>query len=50
MIINNLAAIINNFITSLYNSGIHFYQIILGLFIFNFLLYILTSFIRSIDK
>lgn len=50
MIINNLASIINNFIILLYNSGIHFYQIILGLFIFNFLVYILTSFIRIIDK
>ena len=50
MIINNLASIINNFITSLYNSGIHFYQIILGLFIFNVLVYFLTGFIRSIDR
>lgn len=50
MIINSLAAIINNFIISLYNSGIHFYQIILGLFIFNVLVYFLTGFIRYIDR
>lgn len=50
MIINSLARIINDFVDLLYNSGIHFYQIILGLFIFNVLVYFLTGFIRSIDR
>lgn len=50
MIINNLAEIINNFVKSLYSSDIHFYQIIIGLFIFNILIYLLTSFVRSIDN
>ena len=33
MIINDLATIIRNFVENLYSNGVHFYQIILGLFI-----------------
>lgn len=50
MIVNSIFLAINNFIKSLYSSGIHFYQVIIGLFIFNVLVYILTSFIKTIDK
>lgn len=50
MIINNLALIIKNFIETLYANNIHFYQIIIALFIFNLLVYYLTGFIRSIDR
>ena len=50
MIINDLALILKSFVENLYSNGIHFYQIILGLFIFNILVYILTGFIRSIDR
>lgn len=50
MIVNNIFSLINDFVKGLYSSGIHFYQIIIGLFIFNVIIYILTSFVRSIDK
>ena len=45
MIINDIAMIINNMIIDLYNSGITFYQIILGLIIFNFIIFILFKLI-----
>lgn len=46
MIINKLANIINLFIISLYNKDIHFYQILIGLFIFNFIIYSLCKLIK----
>lgn len=46
MIINILADIVNDFIIKLYSSGIHFYQIIIGMFIFNYLVYELVSTIK----
>lgn len=46
MIINNMANIVNNFIIDLYSKGIHFYQIIIGLFIFNYIVYELCSMIK----
>ncbi len=39
MIINDLAYTVNNLVKNLYSKDIHFYQIIIGLLIFNFILY-----------
>lgn len=47
MIINKIAAIVNETIINLYSSGIKFYQVLIGLFIFNCLIYIITGFVRS---
>lgn len=48
MIINKMAEIVNNFIVDLYSKNIHFYQIIIGLFIFNFLVYIIRNMVKNI--
>lgn len=51
MIINNLALIINNFVITLQNKNIPFYIIILGLFIFNVIIYnIKKMFDNSLDR
>ena len=47
MIINDLASIVNNLIINLYSNGIHFYQILLGLFIFNFLIYEIVYIVKK---
>lgn len=47
MIINNLALIVNNFVISLYAQNIPFYMILIGLFIFNAIIYIICSMIRQ---
>lgn len=47
MIINDLASIVNNIIINLYSNGIHFYQILLGLFIFNFLIYEIVYIVKK---
>lgn len=47
MIINEIASIVNNIVINLYNNGIYFYQILLGLFIFNFLIYEIVYIIRK---
>lgn len=47
MIINKMAEIVNNMMINLYNSGIHFYQILIGLFIFNFLVYIIRKMVKN---
>lgn len=47
MIINILANIINNLVINLYNSGIHFYQILIGLFIFNYIIYLISCIVRK---
>lgn len=46
MLINNLATILNEFIVSLYSKNIHYYQIILGLIIFNFIIYLICKIIK----
>lgn len=46
MIISELANIVNNFVINLYNNGIHFYQILIGLFIFNYLIYVIVNIVR----
>lgn len=50
MIINKLALIVNDFVVSLYSSGIHFYQIILGLIIFNVIVYIICLIIKQMKR
>jgi hypothetical protein len=47
MIINNLALLVNDMIINLYNNGIKFYQIMLGLLIFNFIVYLLCKIISE---
>lgn len=49
MIINEIAHMYNNLLINLYSSGIHFYQIILGLFIFNFILYEIRFIVRHFE-
>lgn len=46
MIINELAKLIKEFITRLYLNDIHFYQVLIGLFIFNFIVYIICKMIK----
>lgn len=48
-IINNLAIIFNNAIISLYNNNIEYWQIIIGLIILNFVIYILAFFIKNFE-
>lgn len=50
MIINKIALVINDFINNLYNQGIEFYKIIIGMFIFDFIIYILCKFIHEAKK
>lgn len=50
MIANNIFSLINEFIKNLYSSGINFYQIIIALIIFNFIIYLITGLIRTIEK
>lgn len=49
MIINEIARIYNNFLIELYSNGIHFYQIIIGLIIFNFILYEIRFIVRHFE-
>ena len=46
MIINKLAEYINNTISNLYDQGIHFYVIIIILFIKNFIIYVICRMIK----
>lgn len=46
MIINNIAKIYNESIINLYNNGISFYQVIVGLFIFNVIIYSLCKLLK----
>lgn len=46
MIINNLATIVNNTLNNLFSNGIHFYQILIGEFIFNFIIYLICKIIK----
>lgn len=50
MIINNLAYLVKDFIIDLQNIGIHFYQIILGLLIFDFIIYLIIKLVIEAKK
>lgn len=50
MIINNIADIVKQMIIDLYSNGIHFYQIIIALFILNFLIYQIGNFLIQAKK
>jgi hypothetical protein len=49
MIINELALIANNFLINLFNAGIKFSDILVGLFIFNFVVYVITYMIKHFE-
>lgn len=46
MIINKLAFLIKNMIENLYIKDIKFYQIIIGLIIFNFIIYLICKIVK----
>lgn len=50
MIINKIALFINDSIINLYDKGIHFYQILIGLFIFNLIIYIICKMLIESKK
>lgn len=50
MIINFLASLVNNFITQLYSMNIKYYQVMLGLLIFNFIVYIFYKIIMQMKR
>lgn len=47
MIINNIASNINDMIISLQNSGISFSIIFIGLFIFNFIIFLICKMLQE---
>lgn len=47
MIINNIALAVNNMIISLQNAGISFSIILIGMFIFNFIIFIICKMIQE---
>lgn len=49
MIINELALLVNNLLINLFNNGISFSYILLGLFIFNFVIYVITYMVRHFE-
>lgn len=49
MIINELALLVNNLLINLFNSGISFSDILVGLFIFNFVVYVITYMVRHFE-
>ena len=49
MIINKIALLVNNFIVDLYSRNIHFYQILIGLFIFNICIYIIRRICKNMS-
>ena len=49
MIINKIALIFNDFVINLYSSGIKFHEILIGLFVFNFLVYVITYAINHFE-
>lgn len=50
MIINQIASLINNVIINLYAKNIPFYVILIGLFIFNLIIYYITKLIIEARK
>lgn len=49
MIINEIALMVNNTITSLYSNGITFKEIILALIILNFIVYVITYMVSHFE-
>lgn len=47
MIINNIALAVNSMIISLQNTGISFSIILIGMFIFNFIIFIICKLIQE---
>lgn len=47
MIINNIAGLINDMIITLYSYNIKFYQILIGLFIFNFIIWKIRYIVKN---
>ena len=50
MIINEMALFVNNMIQNLYSKNIQFYQILIGLFIFNLIIYIICKMLIESKK
>lgn len=49
MILNELALLVNNLLINLISSGISFSDILVGLFIFNFVVYVITYMVRHFE-
>ena len=49
MIINEIALIVNNTITSLYSTGITFKEIMIALVILNFIVYVITYMVSHFE-
>lgn len=49
MILNELALLVNNLLINLFSSGISFSDILVGLFIFNFVVYVITYMVRHFE-
>ena len=49
MIINELALLTNNLLTNLFNNDIKFSEILIGLFIFNFVVYVITYMVKHFE-
>ena len=47
MIINQLATLVNHFISDLYNQDIKFYMILLAMIIYNFIIYEICKMIKQ---
>lgn len=50
MIINEMALFVNSMVQNLYSKNIQFYQIIIGLFIFNLIIYIVCKMLIEAKK
>lgn len=50
MIINEMALFVNNMLQNLYSKNIQFYQILIGLFIFNLIIYIVCKMLIEAKK
>lgn len=50
MIINNIALIVNNFIINLTEKNIPFYLILIGMFIFDYIVYMIIKLIKENNK
>lgn len=49
MIINNITSLINDMIITLYSYDIKFYQILIGLFIFNFIIWKIRYIVKNMS-
>lgn len=50
MIINNIANLVKNMMIEIYSSGIHFYQVVIALFILNFIIYLIGNMLIQAKK